>query len=84
MYNDYYLQQIDNKISITNSNLEDIIANQQSIINNQATIIANQIEDISGDKNIIENTRQTYNATMLVATIGILFLLVKVIERCLR
>lgn len=43
MYNDYYLQEINNKIGTTNSNLQTIITNQNTIITNQETINNNII-----------------------------------------
>lgn len=38
MYNDYYLEQINNKLATTNSNLETIITNQNTLIDNQEII----------------------------------------------
>lgn len=84
MYNDYYLEQINNKLNTTNGYLEDIIDNQQSIINNEATIIENQEELISGDNQIISQLTIANNSLILLAIIILWILLYKFIERCLR
>lgn len=42
MYNDYYLQEISGKLSVTNNNLSTIISNQSTILINQQSIINNQ------------------------------------------
>lgn len=39
MYNDYYLQEINNKMATNNNNLNNIIINQNDIIQNQNKII---------------------------------------------
>lgn len=66
MYNDYYLQQIDNKIAITNSYLEDLQIQLEEIQ-----------EQVSGDHFLIqEKVDKNANLLMIPITILLIFLFV--------
>ena len=84
MYNDYYLQQIDNKLATKNNNLDDIIENQQSIINNQVTIIENQQIDYSGDIITQQKIDEVKNANLMILFCILLAVIYKFVERVLR
>lgn len=77
MYNDYYLQQIDNKLNISNNNLNEIIENQEIIIEQNQTLI-------SGDREIITNQQILYNGIGIEILIITIILIYHFIERCLK
>lgn len=77
MYNDYYLEQINNKLTTTNSKLEEIIENQEVIIEKQE-------EQISGDKEIIETLNVEISHIVCANLILVLALIYTFITRCLR
>lgn len=77
MYNDYYLQEINNKLATTNNNLDDILENQE-LINQQLILIE------SGDKEIKEELVKANQGLMAINLILMLTLIYTFIVRCLR
>lgn len=70
MYNDYYLEQINNKLQITNNRLNTIIENQETLI--------------SGDK-IIDTDLQANTGILIAITMVLaLTLTYTFITRCFR
>lgn len=77
MYNDYYLQAINEKLASSNMSLGDIIENQVTVLNNQAILI-------SGDKEISQKL-DVLNTSVLTITCGVLMLaLFLFIVRCFK
>lgn len=75
MYNDYYLQQIDNKMQTNNSLLNDIKNNQNQMLQYFA----------SGDiyyQTLINEEQQIKNATGLLIIIAAIILIWNFIVRC--
>lgn len=70
MYNDYYLQEINNKLATTNNNLSTIITNQGTIITKQ--------------ESIIEDQETLYNNIFIVEMIAMLILLYLFVVRCMK
>lgn len=70
MYNDYYLQQIDNKLLTNNNKLQDI---QEEI----------QIST-SGDKEILKEIKNLNTNIVIIQLVIVILLLYKFIERCFR
>lgn len=71
MYNDYYLQQINENLETIQEQLQDITKNQQAIIQNQYT-------EISGDKEIKETILITHQNTingLIIITIFVIAIL---------
>lgn len=77
MYNDYYLQQIDNKLNTTNSKLIDIIDNQEAIIEQQQQLI-------SGDIDIIARQEQLITSNYALILVAMLFIIYSFIVRSLK
>ena len=77
MYNDYYLQQIDNKLNTTNSKLIDIIDNQEAIIEQQQQLI-------SGDIDIIARQEQLITSNYALIIVAMLFIIYNFIVRSLK
>lgn len=77
MYNDYYLQEINTKLTTTNNNLDDILENQE-LINQQLILIE------SGDKEIKEELVKANQGLMAINLILMLTLIYTFIVRCLR
>lgn len=77
MYNDYYLEQINNKLSTSNDNLIEIIENQEAIIQNQEI-------QISGDNQIIKHL-QYQNSCIIGVQIGLIIgILYTFVRGCFR
>lgn len=77
MYNDYYLEQINNKMSTNNSLLDDIKDNQEEIILNQEILI-------SGDKDIINRIERVENANIMIVMSIMLYVIMYFIVRSLK
>lgn len=77
MYNDYYLQQIDNKLNTTNSKLIDIIENQEAIIEQQQQLI-------SGDIDIINRQEQMITSNYALIIVAMLFIIYSFIVRSFK
>lgn len=77
MYNDYYLQAINDKLATSNMSLDDIMNNQVTIINNQALLI-------SGDKEILSNLVALNNNCLTIACIISVLLLFLFVVRCFK
>lgn len=84
MNNEYYLNQINNKIATTNGNLDEIIENQQALINNQVTIIEYQQEIISGDQLLRQQITKNVELTFIVALICTMTIIYQFIIRCFK
>ena len=74
MYNDYYLQQIDSKMSTNNSLLDDIIANQESL----------SLQITSGDQALLARLERTNTDIIVIQLIIAALLIYQFIVRCLR
>ena len=70
MYNDYYLEQINDKLQDTNISLQEIITNQEILI--------------SGDKIIQNKIDEVTNTNILLAMLLAIFLIYQFTMRCLR
>jgi len=71
MYNDYYLEQINNKLQDTNINLQEVIENQEKLI--------------SGDKEIVSqliNLQQGNVALMFCLLLTLIYTFIKGCFRC--
>lgn len=77
MYNDYYGQAIYNRLGTTNTNLDEIIVNQEIIIKNQQTLI-------SGDNIIIENTSKTMTGVYVIALVVTMMLIYNFVIRSMK
>lgn len=77
MYNDYYLNSIDGKLSNTNSYLYDIIENQEMIIEIQQEII-------SGDNILINKTQNMINIQAMIMILIATMLTTNIIIRSLK
>lgn len=77
MYNDYYGQAIYNRLGTINTNLDEIIANQEIIIKNQQTLI-------SGDNIIIENTSKTITGVYVIALVVTMMLIYNFVIRSMK
>lgn len=77
MYNDYYLEQINNKLSITNNNLQNIINNQEAIIQNQEILI-------SGDQYFREKEQIIRTEVAGIEIVLSIILLYNFIRGCFR
>lgn len=77
MYNDYYLEQINNKMSIANSNIEELIEKQE-------TIITQQQEIISGEILLRQNLQQNTNLTAIMTLCTVMAFIYTFIVRCLK
>lgn len=77
MYNDYYLQQIYEKIGTTNTNLEEILESMEQIKTNQETLI-------SGDIYIKQEIEKTNHKLELLNIIIVAILLYLFIVRCMK
>lgn len=77
MYNDYYIEQISNKLSTTNDNLIDIINNQEAIKQKQEILI-------SGDNQIIQKLNYQ-NSCIIGVQIGIFIVIIyNFVRGCFR
>lgn len=70
MYNDYYLEQINSKIAITNTRLNEVLTNQQTLI--------------SGDINIKQEIEQTNHKIEILNIVIVAILLYLFIVRCMK
>lgn len=77
MYNDYYLQAINDKLASSNMSLVDINNQLQTSINNQATLI-------SGDKEIISKINLLNNNILICDCLIGMFVLFLFVVRCLK
>lgn len=73
MYNDYYLEQINNKLN----SLEELIENQETIITNQEILI-------SGDNGINNKIEQMTPAIYTIAIVMTLYVIFYYVVRCLK
>ena len=77
MYNDYYLQEINNKIATTNNNLQDIIDNQE-------LLYQQMIEIESGDNKLRQEVQSVESYSIMLTIIMSLTLIYTFVVRCLR
>ena len=70
MYNDYYLEQINNKIAITNTRLNEVLTNQETLI--------------SGDIFIKQEIEQTNHKLEILNIVIVAILLYLFIVRCMK
>lgn len=77
MYNDYYLQSIDNRLTTTNNELGELNNNTLTIINTQQQLI-------SGDREILQNINLLNHSILLTSATICFFIVFIFIVRCFK